>query len=183
MTAITDGVYPVLPLRDIIVFPHVVVPLFVGRDKSVAALENAMANNKQILLTAQSDALIDTPYTGDLYKIGTLANILQLLKLPDGTVKILVEGVARARVVEWVQNNQFFEAHIEILQTESGNESEIEALMRSVREQFENYVRLNKRLGPEVLVAITQITDAEKFADVVATHILLKVDSNHFPLP
>ncbi len=176
MTAITDGVYPVLPLRDIIVFPHVVVPLFVGRDKSVAALENAMANNKQILLTAQSDALIDTPYTGDLYKIGTLANILQLLKLPDGTVKILVEGVARARVVEWVQNNQFFEAHIEILQTESGNESEIEALMRSVREQFENYVRLNKRLGPEVLVAISQITDAEKFADVVATHILLKVD-------
>ncbi len=176
MTAITDGVYPVLPLRDIIVFPHVVVPLFVGRDKSVAALENAMANSKQILLTAQSDALIDTPYTGDLYKVGTLANILQLLKLPDGTVKILVEGVARARVVEWVQNNQFFEAHIEILKTESGNESETEALMRSVREQFENYVRLNKRLGPEVLVAISQITDAEKFADVVATHILLKVD-------
>lgn len=173
---VTDGVYPVLPLRDIIVFPHVVVPLFVGRDKSVAALENAMANNKQILLTAQSDALIDTPYTGDLYQIGTIANILQLLKLPDGTVKILVEGIARAKVVEWVQNNSYFEAHIEVLKTESGDEAEIEALMRSVRDQFENYVRLNKRLGPEIIVAINQITDPEKFADVIATHMVLKVD-------
>lgn len=173
---VTDGVYPVLPLRDIIVFPHVVVPLFVGRDKSVAALENAMANNKQILLTAQSDALIDTPYTGDLYQIGTIANILQLLKLPDGTVKILVEGIARAKVIEWVQNNSYFEAHIEVLKTEPGDEAEIEALMRSVRDQFENYVRLNKRLGPEIIVAINQITDPEKFADVIATHMALKVD-------
>ncbi len=173
---VTDGVYPVLPLRDIIVFPHVVVPLFVGRDKSVAALENAMSNNKQILLTAQSDALIDTPYTGDLYKTGTLANILQLLKLPDGTVKILVEGITRAKVVEWAQNNAYFEAHIEVLSDEKGDDAEIEALMRSVREQFENYVRLNKRIGPEVLVAVTQIDDPEKFSDIVATHLLLKVD-------
>ncbi len=173
---ITDGLYPVLPLRDIIVFPHVVVPLFVGRDKSVAALENAMSNSKQILLTAQSDALIDTPYTGDLYRTGTLANILQLLKLPDGTVKILVEGITRAKVVEWTQNNVFFEAQVEMLPTETGDESEVEALMRSVREQFENYVRLNKRIGPEVLVAVTQIDDPEKFSDIVATHLLLKVD-------
>ena len=173
---LTDGVYPVLPLRDIIVFPHVVVPLFVGRDKSIAALENAMANNKRILLTAQVDALVDTPYVGDLYKTGTLATILQLLKLPDGTVKILVEGITRARVVEWTQNNVFFEAQVSILKTEKGDEAETEALMRSVREQFENYVRLNKRIGPEVLVAIQQIHDAEKLADIVVTHLLLKVE-------
>lgn len=175
-STITNGVYPVLPLRDIIVFPHVVVPLFVGRDKSVAALENAMSNNKQVLLTAQADALIDTPYTGDLYKTGTLANILQLLKLPDGTVKILVEGIARAKVVEWVQNNSFFEAHIEILPVELGQPEEIEALMRSVKEQFENYVRLNKRIGPEILVAVSQIDDPEKFVDVISTHLALKVE-------
>lgn len=173
---LTDGVYPVLPLRDIIVFPHVVVPLFVGRDKSIAALENAMANNKRILLTAQVDALVDTPYVGDLYKTGTLATILQLLKLPDGTVKILVEGLTRARVVEWTQNNVFFEAQVSILKSEKGDEAETEALMRSVREQFENYVRLNKRIGPEVLVAIQQIHDAEKLADIVVTHLLLKVE-------
>ena len=173
---ITEGVYPVLPLRDIIVFPHVVVPLFVGRDKSVAALENAMANNKQVFLTAQVDALVDAPYTGDLYKTGTIANILQLLKLPDGTVKILVEGVCRAKVIEWTQNTAFFEAQISALPSQFGNEAEVEALMRSVQEQFENYVRLNKRIGPEVLVAVTQIHDAEKFADIVATHVLLKLE-------
>ena len=173
---ITEGVYPVLPLRDIIVFPHVVVPLFVGRDKSVAALENAMANNKQVFLTAQVDALVDAPYTGDLYKTGTIANILQLLKLPDGTVKILVEGVCRAKVIEWTQNTAFFEAQISALPSQFGNEAEVEALMRSVQEQFENYVRLNKRIGPEVLVAVMQIHDAEKFADIVATHVLLKLE-------
>ncbi len=173
---IKEGVYPVLPLRDIIVFPHVVVPLFVGRDKSVAALENAMANNKQVFLTAQVDALVDAPYTGDLYKTGTLANILQLLKLPDGTVKILVEGICRAKVIEWTQNTAFFEAQITAVPPQFGNEAEVEALMRSVQEQFENYVRLNKRIGPEVLVAVTQIHDAEKFADIVATHVLLKLE-------
>lgn len=171
---ITDGVYPVLPLRDIVVFPHVVAPLFVGRDKSVAALENAMANNKQVFLTAQVDALVDSPYVNDLYKTGTLANILQLLKLPDGTVKILVEGIARAKVVEWTQNTAFFEAQVCVLKTELGDTAETEALMRSVRDQFENYVRLNKRIGPEVLVAVTQIREPDKFADIVATHLLLK---------
>lgn len=173
---ITDGLYPVLPLRDIIVFPHVVAPLFVGRDKSIAAVENAMSGNKKVFLTAQTDALVDTPYSGDLYKVGTLANILQLLKLPDGTIKILVEGIKRAQVEEWSQNNSFFEAHISLLPDEKGDDSETEALMRSVREQFENYVRLNKRIGPEVLVAIHQIHDPAKFADIVATHVLLKVE-------
>lgn len=174
---ITDGLYPVLPLRDIIVFPHVVAPLFVGRDKSIAAVENAMNGNKKVFLTAQTDALVDTPYSGDLYKVGTLANILQLLKLPDGTIKILVEGVKRAQVEEWSQNNSFFEAHISLLHDEKGDDSETEALMRSVRDQFENYVRLNKRIGPEVLVAIHQIHDPAKFADIVATHVLLKVET------
>lgn len=173
---ITDGVYPVLPLRDIVVFPHVVVPLFVGRDKSIAALENAMLSNKQVLLVAQTDALVDTPYPGDLYKVGTLANILQLLKLPDGTVKILVEGIARAKVLEWTQNTSFFEAHAQILSDIVDQETEIEALMRSVTVQFENYVQLNKRIGPEVLVAINQIKDPEKFADIIATHLLVKID-------
>lgn len=175
-TNITDGVYPVLPLRDIIVFPHVVVPLFVGRDKSIAALENAMINNKQVFLVAQTDALVDTPYPGDLYKVGTLANILQLLKLPDGTVKILVEGIARAKVLEWTQNTSFFEAHAQVLTDIIDQETEIEALMRSVSLQFENYVRLNKRIGPEVLVAISQIKDPEKFTDIIATHLLGKVE-------
>lgn len=122
---ITDGIYPVLPLRDIVVYPHVVVPLFVGRDKSIAALDEAVANNKQVLLIAQTDSLIDTPYTGDLYKIGTLANILQLLKLPDGTVKILVEGIARAKVLDWTQSTSFFEAHAEILPEKNDRPDEI----------------------------------------------------------
>jgi ATP-dependent Lon protease len=113
MTSIsmTDGVYPVLPLRDIVLFPHVVVPLFVGRDKSIAALENAIAFNKPIMLLAQTDAQMDTPHTGDLYRVGTLATILQMIKLPDGTVKILVEGKNRARVKDWTQNELFFEAY------------------------------------------------------------------------
>lgn len=173
---ITDGIYPVLPLRDIVVYPHVVVPLFVGRDKSIAALDEAVANNKQVLLIAQTDSLIDTPYTGDLYKIGTLANILQLLKLPDGTVKILVEGIARAKVLDWTQSTSFFEAHAEILPEKNDRPDEIEVLTRSVSDQFENYVRLNKRIGPEVLVAVSQIKDPEKLADVIATHLALKLE-------
>lgn len=172
-----DGIYPVLALRDIVVYPHVIAPLFVGRDKSIAALENAMENNKQVLLLAQTDALIDAPYTGDLYKVGTLANILQLLKLPDGTIKILIEGVARAKVVDFTQNNNFFEAHAEILV--DGNEknmAEIDALVRSVLTQFEHYVRLNKRIGPEILMAVNSIKEADKLADVVATHLSLKIE-------
>ncbi len=171
-----NGVYPVLALRDIVVFPHVVVPLFVGRDKSIAALQNAMAQEKEVLLVSQVDSLVDVPYTGDLYKVGTLGKILQMLKLPDGTVKILVEGVARARVVEWTQNSTFFEAQIEIIPDKKEPEAEIEALLRSVSEQFETYIRMNKRLGPEVLVAVSQISDPDKFADVVATHLFLKVE-------
>lgn len=172
-----DGIYPVLALRDIVVYPHVIAPLFVGRDKSIAALENAMENNKQVLLLAQTDALIDTPYTGDLYKVGTLASILQLLKLPDGTIKILIEGIARAKVVDFTQNNAFFEAHAEVLSEQPAeNMAEIDALVRSVLAQFEHYVRLNKRIGPEILMAVNSIKEADKLADVIATHLSLKIE-------
>ncbi|MDR2902846.1 MAG: endopeptidase La [Lactobacillales bacterium] len=171
----TDGIYPVLALRDIVVFPNIVAPLFVGRDKSIAALENAAANRKQILLVAQTDSLIDTPYSGDLYRIGTIANVLQLLKLPDGTVKILVEGVARAKVLDWTQNSAFFEAHAQIIPEKEETGDEIEALRRSVREQFETYVRLNKRIGPEVLVATANVQDPRRFANIVSTHLALKL--------
>ena len=172
-----DGIYPVLALRDIVVYPHVIAPLFVGRDKSIAALENAMENNKQVLLLAQTDALIDTPYAGDLYKVGTLVSILQRLKLPDGTIKILIEGIARAKVVDFTQNNAFFEAHAEVLSEQPAeNMAEIDALVRSVLAQFEHYVRLNKRIGPEILMAVNSIKEADKLADVIATHLSLKIE-------
>ena len=119
--SMTDGVYPVLPLRDIVLFPHVAAPLFVGRDKSIAALENAVSFNKPILLLAQIDSDLDTPHTGDMYRVGTLASILQLIKLPDGTVKILVEGRSRARVKDWTQNELFFEAYTEIVKASKNN--------------------------------------------------------------
>lgn len=170
-----NGIYPVLALRDIVLFPHIVAPLFVGRDKSVAALENAVQNNKKVLLVAQKDSMMDAPYAGDLYRVGTIATVLQLLKLPDGTVKILVEGTHRARVLDWTQNNQFFEAHAEIIEEKIERTDEIEALKRSVAEQFENYVRLNKRIEPEVLMAIAQVPEVDKFASIVATHIALKL--------
>ena len=171
-----DSIYPVLPLRDIVVFPHVVVPLFVGRDKSIGALDDAIANNKQVLLVAQTDSLIDSPYTGDLYKVGTIANVLQMLKLPDGTVKILVEGVARAKVLDWTQSDRFFEALAEPITDKKDKDSEIEALTRSVKNQFENFVRLNKRIGPEALVAVSQLKEPQKIADLIATHLPLKLE-------
>ncbi len=173
---LTDGVYPVLPLRDMVVFPHVVVPLFVGRDKSIAALDNAIANNKPILLAAQIDAMMDTPHTGDLYPVGTLATILQMIKLPDGTVKILVEGKNRARVKDWVQNDLFFEAHTEIMTDKAERENEIEALSRSVRESFVDYARLNKQTNPEILVAIEKILKPDELADIIATHLNTKIE-------
>ena len=173
---LTDGVYPVLPLRDMVVFPHVVVPLFVGRDKSIAALDNAVAFNKPILLAAQTDSMMDTPHTGDLYPVGTLAIILQMIKLPDGTVKILVEGKSRARVKDWVQNDLFFEAHTEIIADKPERESEIEALSRSVRDSFTDYARLNKQTNPEVLVAIEKILKPDELADIIATHLNTKIE-------
>lgn len=174
--SMTDGVYPVLPLRDIVLFPHVVVPLFVGRDKSIAALENAITFNKPIMLLSQTDAQMDTPHTGDLYKVGTLATILQMIKLPDGTVKILVEGKKRAKVKDWTQNELFFEAYIEIMTDKEVRENEIEPLTRSVHESFTGYVRLEKQINPEILAAIDKIQDPNELADIVATHLNIKVE-------
>jgi len=176
VVSITDGVYPVLPLRDIVLFPHVVAPLFVGRDKSIAALDNAIAFNKPILLVAQTDSQMDTPHTGDLYPVGTLAMVLQMIKLPDGTVKILVEGKTRARVKDWTQNDLFFEAYTEVLHDKETRENEVEALARSVRDSFADYVRLDKQINPEILSAIEKISKPEELVDIVATHLNVKVE-------
>ncbi len=167
--------YPVLPLRDIVVFPHMVVPLFVGRDKSVRALETVMEADREILLVAQKDAGNDDPTEDDIYKVGVIARVLQLLKLPDGTVKVLVEGARRAEIQSYTDEDSFFEAEASELDEEEGEDAEVEALARSVNAQFESYVKLNKRVSPEVIVSIGQIDDASKLADTVASHLNLKI--------
>jgi len=167
--------YPVLPLRDIVVFPHMIVPLFVGREKSVRALEDVMKDDKQILLVAQKNASQDDPQTGDIYEVGTIGTVLQLLKLPDGTVKVLVEGGARARVTSWGDNPSFFQAYAEPMPDRAGTVSEMEALVRTVVSQFEQYIKLNKKIPPEVLVSVNQIDDPGKLADTVASHLALKI--------
>ena len=167
--------YPVLPLRDIVVFPHMIVPLFVGREKSVRALEDVMRDDKQILLVTQKNATQDDPDPDDIYQVGTVASVLQLLKLPDGTVKVLVEGGARARITSYTQNKEFFEAHGELV-GETGEEGEdVEALARTVTNQFEQYVKLNRKIPPEVLVSVNQIEEPSKLADTVASHLALKI--------
>ncbi|MBM3516287.1 MAG: endopeptidase La [Alphaproteobacteria bacterium] len=173
------SLYPVLPLRDIVVFPHMIVPLFVGREKSINALEDVMREDKQILLVAQKNASQDNPAADDIYRVGTIAAVLQLLKLPDGTVKVLVEGSQRATIVKLDDNGRFFEAQVEVLTdpapatTEEG--SELQALSRSVVDQFEQYIKLNRKIPPEVQVSLSQIDDASRLADTVAAHLTLKV--------
>ena len=169
-------VHPVLPLRDIVVFPHMIVPLFVGREKSVRALEDVMRDDKQILLVAQKNAAQDDPNAGDIYSIGTVGTVLQLLKLPDGTVKVLVEGGSRARIVRFTDEANFFQAHVEPLAETRGDPQELEGLARTVVSQFESYVKLNKKVPPEVLVSIGQIDDASKLADTVASHLSIKIE-------
>ena len=167
--------FPVLPLRDIVVFPHMIVPLFVGREKSVRALETVMADDKEILLVAQRNASQDDPGPQDIYDIGTVSTVLQLLRLPDGTVKVLVEGGRRARITRYTDTEAFFEAEADTLVDEDGTIEEVEALQRSVIGQFENYVKLNKKIPPEVMVSINQIDDVTKLADTVASHLSLKI--------
>ena len=167
--------YPVLPLRDIVVFPHMIVPLFVGREKSVRALEDVMKDDKQILLVAQKNAAQDDPQPADIYTVGTIGTVLQLLKLPDGTVKVLVEGGARARVTGWSENTNFFQAYAEPVPDKAGAASEMEALVRTVVGQFEQYIKLNRKIPPEVLVSVNQIDDPGKLADTVASHLALKI--------
>lgn len=168
-------IYPVLPLRDIVVFPGMIVPLFVGREKSVSALENVMQNDKKILLAAQKDAGDDDPDQDDIYDIGVIASVLQLLKLPDGTVKVLVEGEARAQVLNYTSTEAFFEAEAAFVDEPAGDDAEVEALARSVIGQFESYVKLNKRVPPEVIVSVNQIDDYAKLADTVASHLNIKI--------
>ncbi len=167
--------FPVLPLRDIVVFPHMIVPLFVGREKSVRALEDVMADDKQILLVAQKDASQDEPGSKDIYDVGTVSTVLQLLKLPDGTVKVLVEGGQRARITGYKENDSFFEAYAEFLDEPKEEDKELEALARSVVSQFEQYIKLNKKIPPEVLVSVNQIENPSKLADTVASHLTLKI--------
>ncbi|NQV55889.1 MAG: LON peptidase substrate-binding domain-containing protein, partial [Rhodospirillales bacterium] len=167
--------YPVLPLRDIVVFPHMIVPLFVGRDKSVRALEDVMSNDKQILLIAQKNASDDEPNAEDIYDVGTVSTVLQLLKLPDGTVKVLVEGGERARVIRFNENENFFEAYADIMPEREQAEEDLEALSRSVVSQFEQYIKLNKKIPPEALVSVNQIDEYSKLADTIASHLALKI--------
>lgn len=168
-------IYPVLPLRDIVVFPHMIVPLFVGREKSVRALEDVMKEDKQILLVTQKDATQDDPGPEDIYTVGTVSTVLQLLKLPDGTVKVLVEGGQRARITSYTENEEFFQAYAELRPEAEVEEAELEALSRSVVSQFEQYIKLNKKIPPEVLVSINQIDDAAKLSDTIASHLALKI--------
>ncbi|MDX1821094.1 MAG: endopeptidase La [Paracoccaceae bacterium] len=167
--------YPVLPLRDIVVFPHMIVPLFVGREKSVRALEEVMADDKQILLSSQIDPSIDDPASDGIYQTGVLANVLQLLKLPDGTVKVLVEGQARVRITEYLRNDRFFEARAEYLTETSGDPATIEALLRTVTAEFERYAKIKKNIPEEALVAVSETTDPAKLADLVAGHLGIDV--------
>jgi ATP-dependent Lon protease len=167
--------HPVLPLRDIVVFPHMIVPLFVGREKSIRALEEVMSADKQILLATQMNASDDEPAPSDIYEVGTLATVLQLLKLPDNTVKVLVEGVSRARITSYTDRSDLFEAHATVLPDEDSDTVEVEALSRSVVSEFDNYVKLNKKVSPEVLGAIGQIDDNSKLADTIASHLAVKI--------
>ena len=167
--------YPVLPLRDIVVFPHMIVPLFVGREKSISALEDVMSDDKQVLLATQKSASVDDPGQDDVFEVGTVGTVLQLLKLPDGTVKVLVEGTHRAKITSYVENDKFFEAHAEIIDEVSENTQEEEALKRAVVTQFEQYIKLNKKIPPEVLVSVSQIEDPSKLADTIASHIAVKI--------
>src|SRR5246127_3295228 len=167
--------YPVLPLRDIVVFPHMIVPLFVGREKSIKALEEVMRSDTFILLATQKNASDDDPATDSIFTVGTLASVLQLLKLPDGTVKVLVEGAARARVTQYTDRAEYYEAGATVLAGSKGEEVEAQALARSVVNEFENYVKLNKKVSPEVVGVVQQIEDYAKLADTVASHLAVKI--------
>ena len=168
--------YPVLPLRDIVVFPHMIVPLFVGRERSVRALEEVMREDKQILLSSQIDPTQDDPSADGIYKAGVLANVLQLLKLPDGTVKVLVEGKSRVRIVEFIENDAYFEAECEPLTEMPGDPASVEALLRSVAEEFERYAKIKKNVPEEALAAVAESREPAKLADLVSGHLGIEVN-------
>ena len=168
--------YPVLPLRDIVVFPHMIVPLFVGRDKSVRALEQVMNQDKQILLSSQRDPAEDDPSQDGIYDVGVLANVLQLLKLPDGTVKVLVEGRARVRISEFVENDSFFEARAVLLEEREGDADTVAALVRSVSSEFGHYAKVKKNVPEEALSAISETRSPSKLADLASGHLGVEVE-------
>ncbi|MCP5078816.1 MAG: endopeptidase La [Psychromonas sp.] len=173
---------PVLPLRDVVVYPHMVIPLFVGRKKSINCLEAAMEQGKKVLLVAQTEASLDDPKMEDLYSVGTMANILQLLKLPDGTVKVLVEGVQRAQLINNIENKDYFFSEVELLESEEVDSEEEDALLRCVLTQFESYIKLNKKIPPEVLASVNGIDEAERLADTIAAHMPLSLDDKQTAL-
>ena len=167
---------PVLPLRDIVVFPHMVVPLFVGRDKSVNALEQVMSGDKKIMLITQKSATTDDPKKNDLFDFGTIANVLQLLKLPDGTVKVLVEGLQRASINIIYENDDFLESDIDLIdEIVDSTDKKLRALSKSATDQFDKYVNLNKKIPPEVIASINEIDDLGKLSDTIASHLSIKL--------
>ncbi len=175
-------VVPVLPLRDVVVYPYMVIPLFVGREKSIKALEYATDENKQVLLVAQKDSTDDAPESDGLYETGTLANILQLLKLPDGTVKVLVEGTRRAKAAYFDTRGDFFEAQVVGFVDEEPDDRESDVLMRTLVTQFEQYVKLNKKIPPEVIASLSSIDELARMADTVAAHMVLKLEDKQMLL-
>ncbi|MBT7542761.1 MAG: endopeptidase La [Gammaproteobacteria bacterium] len=169
-------VFPVLPLRDVIVFPNMVIPLFVGREKSIKSLEVAMEANKQIMLVAQKSADLDDPQDKDVYRFGTLATILQLLKLPDGTIKVLVEGANRAEIQGEIYGDSYYETKVQVIDESIFNDREIEILSRSVIDSFDQYVKLNKKIAPEVMTSLSGIDEPSRLADTIAAHMVLKLE-------
>jgi ATP-dependent Lon protease len=173
----THFIFPVLPLRDVVVYPHMVIPLFVGRDKSIHALERALTeNNKQILLVSQKSSAKDDPEIDDIHRVGTISTLLQLLKLPDNTIKVLVEGGQRAKINNFLSINNLFAAQVELLATEMADETEVEALLRSITSRFDQYLKLNKKIPPEILNSLSSIDDPGRFADTIAAHMAIKIE-------
>jgi ATP-dependent Lon protease len=181
MTQETEAL-PVLPLRDVVVYPHMVIPLFVGREKSIKALDKAMEGNKQILLVAQKSAAEDDPGQDETYDVGTMANILQLLKLPDGTIKVLVEGTARANIKDYKEIDGMFIADVDLLEANVIDEQEMDVHARSAMHQFEQYVKLNKKVPPEIISSLASIDDASRLADTIAAHMSIKIEEKQHVL-
>lgn len=175
-------IYPILPLRDIVVYPKMIVPLFVGREKSIKALQLAIDNDQNIVLATQKDAAIEDPVPDDIFRIGTLGTVVQLVRLPDGTVKVLVEGLERVKIDEFIPGESFMKVTVEVLPEDNVNDVETEALARAVLSQFEEYVKLSKKVPPEVLVSVSQIDDYNKLADTIASHLTLKIDEKQILL-
>jgi len=178
----TTIIYPVLPLRDVVVYPHMVIPLYVGREKSINALEAAMEEDKKILLIAQKNATEDDPKAEDLNSVGTIASILRLLKLPDGTVKVLVEGDERAQVENLFTSDDFYTAQISIFENKKIEEREADVLTRTVMNQFDQYVKMNEKVPPEILSSLSSIEDPSRLADTIAAHMPLKLEEKQLIL-